>query len=279
MSSLRFSDIPLNWTNITNAASYTVYYTDDLCEMMSLNLNNVSSAISNVSGITDINWTDSNAPDNQTRYYSVSSVRGISENLSEDIVVKHTYIFFGATASTNDNNRKNWVSMAFNRSYDAETFIQEVPDGKGIRVKRLDRPNNSSYTYITHNKGGPNNFTMSMGEGYEVEVSNNVNYTVAGDAITSALTYGLFGEPTSTNDNNRKTWIGTRQCMNNASDAETFIQGVPNNSGIRVKKLDRPNNTTYTYITHNKAGPNNFTMDLGYGYEIEVSADESYTQA
>ncbi|MBU1111890.1 MAG: hypothetical protein KJ896_03850, partial [Nanoarchaeota archaeon] len=267
----------LNWTNVTNALSYTLYYSDNLCEIINMNLNNISYGIRNITGLTYLNSTDFNASNNQSIYYRVSAVRGSLENLSLDIVGKHTYYLIGTSSGTNDNNRKNWISLALNASYDAETFVQNIPEGLGIRVKKLDRPDNDSYTYITHNKAGPNNFTMELEGGYEIEVSNDINYTIVGVPFVSPFTYQLIGTSSGTNDNKRKDWIGVKSCNSNNTDAETFIQGVPGDVGIRVKKLDRPDNNTYTYITHNKAGPNNFTMDVGGGYVVEVSDNVNYT--
>ncbi|MBU0456662.1 MAG: LamG domain-containing protein [Nanoarchaeota archaeon] len=271
------SSADLNWTNVTDADSYVIYYSNDLEELININLSNVSSVISNISGITGLNWTDWNAADNQTRYYRISVVRGSSENISDDVVGKHTYYLKGNNYSGDAHTRKNWVGLALDAAYDAEMFIQNVPYDRGIRIKKLNRPDNGSYNYITHNKGeNPNNFTMRIGEGYEVEVREDANYTIVGDAIVSLTSYELFGTASGSNDNYRRNWISIGYTTN-ITDAETFLQGISNNYGIKMKWLNRADSISYSYINHDKSGSNNFTLYVGRGYEVEVNGSVNYT--
>jgi len=271
------SSSDINWTNVTGADSYTIYYSANLCNLINLNLSNIPAGVYNVSGLTSLNWTDYNSSDDQTRYYRVSAVSGSEENLSDAILGKHTHYLKGTPLGTNDHNRKNFVSLSFDYMTDAETFVQNVPGDKGIRVVELSRSDNDTYSYVTHNKGGPNNFTMNVGGGYQIEVSDDINYTLVGFAITDDIYYDLYGISTGFNDVKRKNWVGAKGCNVNANDAETFIQNVPDGKGIRVIRLNRPDSITYSYITHNKGGPNNFTMYVGEGYEVEVSDNVNYT--
>ncbi len=267
----------LSWNNLSGADFYNLYYSENLCELNNLNITNYSSSIYKIQNLTSYSWEDLNSTQNKTRYYRISANMFGFENLCSDIMIKHTYDLLATSSGSNDNLRKNWISLPTVSSYDAESFISKVPNDYGIRIKKLERTNASNYNFLVHNKAGPNNFTMNVSVGYEVEVSNNLNYTIVGKALANALTYNLLGLSTGSNDNYRKNWIGTRSCTLNNSDAETFIVGVPNDYGIRVKKLERPTNTTYSYLVHNKLGPNNFTMNLGYGYEAEVSDNQNYT--
>lgn len=263
--------IDIDWDDVPEAEEYIIYYTYDRCALDFLNVSAVPPGVYNVSGITDTNWTDSDAYDNLTKYYRVGAIRNGIIVLSNSTLGKQTFALLGEPTSTNDNVRKNWITVPFNLTYNAEGFLNEVPNS--IRMRKLLRPSNSSYTYVTHNKGGPNDFAMEIGVGYEIEVSADSDFTVTGYSDCSASVYGLFGDPLTTNDHYRKNWVGYG-FSHGITDAEGYLANMTH--GIRMTKLDRLSNSTYTFVTHNLAGPNNYNLDIGVGYELEVSGDEVF---
>jgi len=87
---IRLSDdnksVTLNWSNISNADSYRLYYSDNVSLIIYLNISNVPSNVYNIT-LTDANYTDANLT--SQRYYRVSAVLGSAENLSQQTVGKY----------------------------------------------------------------------------------------------------------------------------------------------------------------------------------------------
>lgn len=170
----------LNWTNITNADNYTLYYSSDVNAIKSVTPGSLPDGVINITELLLTNYTDNTAGTVKNRYYRVGSVAGPNESISDDVMGIFKYELIGTNTGSNDNKRKNWIGIGYlNTTYMAETFISNVPGDAGIRVSKLVREDSNSYEYYTHDKhNAPTNYTMSSGVGYEIEVSGNVSYTL-----------------------------------------------------------------------------------------------------
>ena len=266
----------LNWSNISEAETYCIYYSDDLSLLKSISPGSIPSGVTQVCNITILNFTDPTANESLFRYYTVSAVNPVLENISEDIVGKCSHYLLGIDYGSNDHKRKNWIGRCMNSTMYAEDIAQNIPSDAGIRVIKLVRPDASTYAYSTHDKNFGNNFSILAGVGYEVEVSADAYYTEVGIPFDSLFTYNLYGFPFGTNDHKRKNWISIPYSTA-PYDAERFLTEIPDSNGIRTIKLVRANSSTYAYSTHDKNFTNNFPMYVGVGYTAEVRNDSNYT--
>ncbi len=57
----------LNWSYVWSANSYNLYYSSNISAIMTLNLSNIPSDVSNFSNITNLNYTDTTAYQVQKR--------------------------------------------------------------------------------------------------------------------------------------------------------------------------------------------------------------------
>ncbi|MFC1691103.1 hypothetical protein ACFL0W_02875 [Nanoarchaeota archaeon] len=94
------SSVDLNWTASADADSYTVYYSTNFSLIENLDIYNIPSGVLNVTGITDLNWTDALASQFNQRYYRVAAFKSVAGNLSEDINCKFDFQFFADSPRT-----------------------------------------------------------------------------------------------------------------------------------------------------------------------------------
>ncbi len=272
--------VDINWTDVSGAIEYFVFYSNNLTDIEELNISYTT--VLNYT-VSDSNMTDFTAENNQTRYYRIASSSGTLRNLSDKIFAKHTFYLYGLDPDPVDNphNKKNRISVIFENNYTAESLLQEIPYGRGVIIEKLIRISNTSYTYYPHIKGlGSNNFDIETGIGYNVEVNKSVEYTMVGEFNTSYSNmfelYGINVDPTD-NPHNKKNWIGN--VIPTSELAEDILQAVPNSRGQIIEKLVRESNTTYEYFPHLKGlGSNNFNIEVGSGYNLEVDGNVNYTR-
>lgn len=86
----------LNWTSVSGAYGYHIYYGDSLNALKSINTSNLDPSITTVN-VTSLGWTDSTASAVKKRYYRVASYVGDFQNLSQDVMGKYD---IGVDAST-----------------------------------------------------------------------------------------------------------------------------------------------------------------------------------
>ncbi|RMD67944.1 hypothetical protein D6817_00115, partial [Candidatus Pacearchaeota archaeon] len=80
ISTIDNKSVVLRWNNVTKAQHYNIYFTE--------NLSAGFPSTPNVSGITDLNYTDSVAGDLVKRFYKISAVNGPAETISSVVVGK-----------------------------------------------------------------------------------------------------------------------------------------------------------------------------------------------
>ncbi|MFC1728651.1 hypothetical protein ACFLZ7_04295 [Nanoarchaeota archaeon] len=183
--------INLNWTDVTDAPSYTVYYSDNVTELKNMDTNSLSAGIFNVSGLTDSNWVDTNAEGIEKRFYRVAAVSESNKNLTDKIVGKYDIEIMSSTgvAGVMEGNVISLPLISENNSID---YIVRYPsfDDRAIIY------NISSDVWMLARYWGPAwgwwgaEFTdLNVNRGYWFTiVANNHNLTNVGDARTEDLT-------------------------------------------------------------------------------------------
>ncbi|MBW2963764.1 hypothetical protein KY306_03240, partial [Candidatus Woesearchaeota archaeon] len=120
--------IDLNWTNVTNALYYTVYYSENISAIVTLNLGSIPSDVYNFSNITSLNYTDSTASQTQKRYYTASYTDNFGETLTSDTPIgKTTYYYDIFNSTTYGLLASNRMALYLDSNYTAESFLQEIP--------------------------------------------------------------------------------------------------------------------------------------------------------
>jgi hypothetical protein len=253
--------VDLNWTNVS-ADTYNIYISTDP--------NNFSST-PNVTGITDLNWTDINANNTQQLFYKVEAVKGPATNMSLETGCKYTYFII----SSSDTLRgKNLITLACNRTIDAETFL--LLSQNSSYLTQLNRWDNAEVeNFQSHPKGSTvNNYSMALGRGYLMFTTENNSFTLTGYAINSSVTLDLIASADSLKG---KNYVGL-PFTQTGHTAETFVQGTINGSYItQLNRWDNPE--VENYQSHPRGSTvNNFTMDVpGRGYLFFTTENETYT--
>lgn len=172
--------IDLNWTNVSSAEYYVVFYSSNLSKLVDLNLSNIPPEVGNMTNIVHNYVTDYFADSVRERYYKVASVKGSMINISEEIVGKYTYTFYGISNPSNAHRAENWMSVPFNISFTAESFMDSIPNNIAEKLTKLIRQDNETYQFYTHihNLNDGKNFYMKIAEGYALFTNQTGEYTV-----------------------------------------------------------------------------------------------------
>ncbi len=179
------SSIEINWSAAQFAESYNIYITT--------NYTLGFSSTPNITGITDLNWTDINGFDSNRRYYKVAAVKGDTAALSTKTVGKHTNELIPTW---------NLISIPFNIS---EWLLYDGINGRDIFtqpgncIMSLWRYNasNQSWERTDYNgvwtpaSGSENFLALEDGRGYWAEISSACNITFYGNVPVNNRSYNL----------------------------------------------------------------------------------------
>lgn len=95
------SSVRINWTEVSGADNYTLYYSNNLTLIKNLNLSEVLPAyVINITDLTDLNWSDENFRAETRRFYRIASVKGSVKNLSDDVVGKQDIPVLAGSSTT-----------------------------------------------------------------------------------------------------------------------------------------------------------------------------------
>jgi len=184
--------IRIDWDDISYAESYRIYIFDNFSDEIT--------NIANVSGLIDSNYTDANGGNKSQRFYSVATVKGITNKTSIRTVGKFEFEFLNNTNSVTD---WNLFSVPFNLT---NFMLYNGSNGTDIRVKphacmksiwmynatiqefmRIDY-NGSAWRPVL----GSENFTsLEPGRGYWAEVNQTCNVTMVGEVPRRNITVPL----------------------------------------------------------------------------------------
>ena len=253
------SSIDINWSNISEAQHYNIYYSSNLSQIRDLDPNNLGPDVIAVSGITDTNWTDCNASRNKTRYYTVSAARNSLINVSKEAVGK---------CELDLVKGNNMISLCLNRSYTAESFLEPINSTQYIpSIIKLDRPSQTVESWIAHAKGYGADYNLELGKGYITTLDHNMSYIVTGHIFYDVFTLKLI------KGNNLIGIDGNRTYT-----AESFLEPINSTQYLpSIIKLDRPSQTAESWIAHAKGYGTDYAMYVGKGYILTLDHNMSYT--
>lgn len=273
--------INLNWSSVSGADYYNVYYSSNLSAIMTINLASLPTNVTKVSNLTDLNWTDANASQVQRRYYLVSAVDNTSETLTASLPVgKFTYNYDAPTSSVYGTLASNQIYLYLNVSYTAESFLQEIPAQYNPTISQMDKSNSSGEYYITHVRGlnDGNNYNLGSNAGYQLTVDGYYNHTIAGKIYNRTYTLSYTAPVSSTYGTLASNFRGPYD-FKTAYTAETFLQEIPAQYNPTISRLDKSNSSGEYYTTHVRGlnDGNNFAFALGKAYLITVDSAYNHT--
>ncbi len=267
------SRVYLNWDNVSTASYYKIYYATNISQVANMTSNtSLGSNVSTISLLNQSEWSDNNHLGVLRRYYTVVAVVNGTEGYSDEPVCgKITYQYTAPVSSTYGTLASNRIVHYLNTTMDAETWLQEIPEGNNPTISRLDKSNASGEYYTTHVRGllDGNNFNVDPTIGYLITTDNYYNQTVVGkiyrppynisyDAPVSTV-YGTLASNARGPHDSIKYYY-----------AETFLQEIPAGLNPTVSRLDK-GNAEGEYLTTHVRGlddGNNFYMQPGIGYLI-----------
>jgi hypothetical protein len=184
--------IILNWSNVSYADSYNIYILD--------NYSIDFSSVPNITGITDNNWTDTNAGQSKTRFYKVATVRGLANKTTTKIVGKYETELITRTGQITD---WNLISIPFNLTnyelYNGTNNGYNPPVQPLNCIRAIWRYNSTAGWEKSEYNGsvwkpvaGDENFTsLEAGKGYWFETNKTCNLTFVGEVPLNNMNISL----------------------------------------------------------------------------------------
>jgi len=273
--------IDLNWTDVPGADYYIIYYSSNISAIMTLNLSAIPGDVFNISNITDSNYTDTNASDDQRRYYVVTYVINDTEYLTNYREVgKYTFYYNTLNSSTYGTLASNRIGIYFDVNYTAESFLQKIPGYLNPTISKLEKSNASGEYLTTHVRGlnDGNDFQMIAGEGYIITVDTAYNHTVAGAVYDPSYILHYTVLNSSTYGTLASNWATIYDTKKNYS-AESFLQEIPGGLNPTISRLDKSDGSGEFLTTHVRGlnDGNNFTMEVGISYIVTVNDNYNHT--
>ncbi|MBT3297654.1 hypothetical protein HN385_01920 [archaeon] len=271
----------LNWSFVNDADYYNIYYSENISEIMTLNLDSIPPTVTKIINVSATNWTDYNASEVQKKYYTVSSVEGNNEGLCQDIPVgKFTYYYTAPVSGTYGTLASNRISIYLNKSYTAEEFLQEIPGSLNPTITRMDKSFNNGEYFTTHVRGlsDGNNYNLDISRGYQITVDNYFNQSIVGKVYSPEYRLN-YTAPNSTYGTLASNWKGIFD-VNKIYTAESFLQEIPGNLNPTISRLDKSDGSGEYLTTHVRglSDGNDFNMNLGIAYSITVDSAYNHTQ-
>jgi hypothetical protein len=280
------SSINLSWLNVPNTDYYNVYYSSNISSIINLDLNSISDNVTKITNITQTNWTDWNASETQKRYYRITAVNGTIESMANDTtVVKFTYYLDAPLSTQYGTLASNRISIYLNKSYTAESFLQELPASLNPTISKLDKSNASGEFLTTHSRGinDNNNFTLETTRGYQLSVDADYNFTIVGQVHDTGFgSAGYYANYTTLNSTKYGTlatnWRGVFD-FKSKYFADNFLLEIPGTFNPTIAKLDKTNASGEFLTTHARGidDNNNFTVEKGISYAITVDKEYVHT--
>ena len=262
--------VDLNWSNVTNALYYRIYYVD------SYNNSFFDISIAQNATVTDTNWTDFNANTTRERYYKVASVNGALENLSDVILGKYDLHFI---ANGDGSLGRNYMSLPLNASLSANSFIKSLPQSISPVITQLDRSDSKveNFKPHTYTSGSFNNFTLTLDQGYLVFVDESYNMTVVGRAFTSNVTIPLIANLSDAGYVTGRNLIGLSY-MTQTYSANSFVRSFNQSALPTITQLDRsdPDSENFKPHSYSSGSFNNFTLTVDLGYLVFVNSTQQF---
>ena len=235
ITNINDSALYLNWTNVVDADSYTVYYSTNVTQILNLNISNLGAAVTNVTGIPILNWTDTSSGSVTERYYRVAAIRSGDGNLTTDTIGKYDIEVVEATGIPGSGVDLNLISVPLiPNNYSINAILNQSSDNDLIYRYNTDTQNYQS-TQFFEGFGWFGDFDeFEPGVGYAFKpVAASYNFTVLGIVPSSNLTVAIknaTGVPGSGIDLNLIGWHSPQTVCNisaiidNASNSDIIYR-------------------------------------------------------
>ncbi|MBU0535813.1 MAG: hypothetical protein KKE20_02525 [Nanoarchaeota archaeon] len=259
----------LNWTNITWAENYTVYYSDNISVMRNLVYNDMTA----VEGIETLFWNDTSAHNATRRYYRIMAVN-TTEKISAETVGKFDLRFI---ANADGSLGRNLFSIPFNKTYYANPFLHDsLLCNYSATLTRLNRDDENYENYESHScsSGAYNNYSMGLGDGFFMYLNTTYNYTVVGPVSDQNLTL-IF---VSNVDGSLGRNLFGLHLPQETQYADPFlIESTLCSYSATLTRLNRYDENYENYESHScsSGSYNNYSMLPGYGFFMYVDTTES----
>jgi hypothetical protein len=167
------STIVLSWSNLS-ADNYSVWISDNVSDL----LNDSALGVPNVSGITDLNWSDPTSGSVSERYYRLGITLNNLQNLSLETVGKLDYFIYDANLSTShiEFNIISFPLEPTNKSL--SNIFRWSRQGESIMTYNTSRRGMDGAIYMAGNWFSPQNMLeIDVGKSYYIEPFK-YNYTM-----------------------------------------------------------------------------------------------------
>jgi len=265
--------VALNWTNISLANSYTLYYSSNLTEMEDLNIGaTLPAGVTSITGIATNQYNDSTANQTKKRYYRVAAVRSPAKNLSSNAVGKYTHTLI---ASSDGTLGRNLVAEPINASLNAKTYLEAIPANLNPSISKLDRSDPEDENWVSQVVGLPASlFGLKQPEGYMAFVNLTYNYTFVGPVWTQNITHDLIASSDGVLGRNLVGVTYTRI----GYTAKTYLNGLPAAYNPSISHLDRSDPEDENWVSQVVGLPASlFDIIEGEGYMAFVNTSYNYS--
>jgi len=239
--------VTLNWTS--TCTLFDIYITENLTAGFAAEPNVTVSAMS---------WTDMDAPSHAMRYYKVAC-NGSGEQIEGNVTKIAYELKKGA----------NWITMpSMNPPVtDAECLIGAVGTNcPTVAWWNATSQSMETYTEVMSGVYVGTNFDVKPGRGYEVQVSSDTEWSVVG-WVPSICPIDL---KTGAN------WIGM-PFNTTIDDADELIEDITNCDTVAWWNPVSQSSETYTEVMPGVYVGTNFDVKPARGYEVQVTADATWT--
>lgn len=235
--------VHLNWTNVSNAQSYIMYYSTNLSKLENLDTSSIPAGVYSISNIPSNEWNDTNLTGIPVRYYRVAAVRGQAQNLSLNLAGKYIHPLI---ASSDGVLGRNLVAKPLKITMDAKSYLGAIPTSLNPSVSKLDRSNPEDENWISQVIGLPASlFDVIQEEGYMAFVNVTYNYTFVGRTYTNLTTNYLVASSDGVLGRNLIGVTYTQTGYN----AKTYVDGLSTSYNPSVSKLDRSNPENEVWVS------------------------------
>ncbi|MFH1424699.1 MAG: hypothetical protein ABIG20_03385 [archaeon] len=177
----------LSWSEVSDATTYNIYYSDNYSKLLDLDTDSLPAGVTNVTGLTDLNWTDTGSNELYQRFYRVASVLGSTENLSSETKgwLRLEYASSGLTMlSTPHNNSVITLGLVSSVGDPLPTIPANSLDY--ISFYNFGSWETSTYRNIAGWRWTTGDMsTISFNRGYFVNILTPCNITYCGTLLTS----------------------------------------------------------------------------------------------
>ncbi|MBT7930284.1 hypothetical protein HN698_00005, partial [Candidatus Woesearchaeota archaeon] len=279
ITNINDSALYLNWTNVTDADSYTVYYSTNVSQILNLNTSNLGDAVTNVTGISILNWTDTSSGSVTERYYRVAAIRLSNDNVTNSTVGKYDIEVVEATGIPGSDVDLNLISIPLiPNDYSINTIINQSSNSDLIYRYNTDTQNYQSTQFFAGFGWFGDFDEFEPGVGYAFKpVAASYNFTVLGTVPAGNLTVTVknaTGIPGSGIDLNLIGWHSPiAKC-----DLGSFITGASDNDIIYRYNTQTQNYQSTQYFEGFGWFGDFDCLESGVAYEFKpVSSDYDYS--